>query len=143
MRFPALSLVAAAALACAEAPAEPEPAVLGQIDIQVWQHGRDVLSPRPLHPAPVYIGIGRDSVIVEDTLIFRHFDVAMFDGLTVTDAHDVYMYRRTADGAIEWLKAHEGIRFERRLFQSTFAIEDRREGMQAFADKRKPDFKHR
>ncbi len=37
----------------------------------------------------------------------------------------------------------EGIRFERRLFQSTFATDDRREGMQAFAEKRRPGFKHR
>ncbi len=37
----------------------------------------------------------------------------------------------------------EGIRFERRLFHATFATEDQKEGMQAFADKRKPAFKHR
>ncbi len=37
----------------------------------------------------------------------------------------------------------EGIRFERRLFQSTFATDDRREGMRAFAAKRRPDFRHR
>ena len=34
----------------------------------------------------------------------------------------------------------EGIRFERRLFQSTFATEDRKEGMAAFAEKRQPKF---
>ena len=37
----------------------------------------------------------------------------------------------------------EGLRFERRLFQATFATEDRREGMAAFIEKRKPEFKHR
>ena len=37
----------------------------------------------------------------------------------------------------------EGVRFERRLFHATFATEDRREGMAAFIDKRKPDFRHR
>ena len=37
----------------------------------------------------------------------------------------------------------EGIRFERRLFHSTFAIEDQKEGMAAFAEKRKADWKHR
>lgn len=36
-----------------------------------------------------------------------------------------------------------GIRFERRLFQSTFALEDRHEGMSAFAEKRAAVFKHR
>ena len=37
----------------------------------------------------------------------------------------------------------EGIRFERRLFHSTFSTEDQKEGMAAFVDKRQPDFKHR
>ena len=37
----------------------------------------------------------------------------------------------------------EGVRFERRLFHSCFAIEDQREGMAAFVEKRKPAFKHR
>ncbi|MGH7094546.1 MAG: enoyl-CoA hydratase [Stellaceae bacterium] len=37
----------------------------------------------------------------------------------------------------------EGIRFERRLFHSTFATEDQKEGMAAFIAKRKPDFKNR
>ena len=37
----------------------------------------------------------------------------------------------------------EGILFERRVFHSTFATEDQKEGMAAFVDKRKADFKHR
>ena len=37
----------------------------------------------------------------------------------------------------------EGVRFERRLFHSTFATEDQKEGMSAFAEKRTADFKHR
>ncbi len=37
----------------------------------------------------------------------------------------------------------EGLLFERREFHATFALEDRREGMAAFVDKRKPDFRHR
>lgn len=37
----------------------------------------------------------------------------------------------------------EGIRFERKLFQSTFELEDQKEGMTAFLEKRKADFKHR
>lgn len=36
----------------------------------------------------------------------------------------------------------EGVRFERRLFHSTFAIEDQKEGMNAFNEKRPPQFKH-
>tara|TARA_B100000686_G_C16680465_1_gene911621 strand:- start:354 stop:1133 length:780 start_codon:yes stop_codon:yes gene_type:complete len=37
----------------------------------------------------------------------------------------------------------EGVLFERRLFYSTFALEDRGEGMQAFMEKRKPVFQNR
>lgn len=37
----------------------------------------------------------------------------------------------------------EGLMFERREFHSTFALEDRAEGMKAFSEKRKADFKHR
>jgi enoyl-CoA hydratase len=37
----------------------------------------------------------------------------------------------------------EGVRFERRLFHSAFATEDQKEGMAAFAEKRKPAFKQR
>ena len=37
----------------------------------------------------------------------------------------------------------EGIHFERRIFHSTFATEDQKEGMSAFAEKRSAKFKHR
>ncbi|TSD93918.1 enoyl-CoA hydratase [Skermania sp. ID1734] len=37
----------------------------------------------------------------------------------------------------------EGVRFERRLFHSTFATEDQKEGMAAFIEKRKPTFSNR
>jgi enoyl-CoA hydratase len=37
----------------------------------------------------------------------------------------------------------EGILFERRVFHSTFALEDQKEGMAAFVEKRKPAFKHK
>jgi len=37
----------------------------------------------------------------------------------------------------------EGVRFERRTFHATFGFDDRAEGMAAFADKRKPAWKHR
>jgi enoyl-CoA hydratase len=38
---------------------------------------------------------------------------------------------------------NEGLLFERRVFHSLFATEDQKEGMAAFTEKRKPDFKHR
>ena len=37
----------------------------------------------------------------------------------------------------------DGVAFERRLFHSLFATADQKEGMEAFASKRKPSFKHR
>lgn len=37
----------------------------------------------------------------------------------------------------------EGLRFEKRLFHSMFALDDQKEGMTAFVEKRKPAFSHR
>jgi len=37
----------------------------------------------------------------------------------------------------------EGVKFERRIFQSLFATEDQKEGMAAFAEKRKAAFRNR
>jgi enoyl-CoA hydratase len=37
----------------------------------------------------------------------------------------------------------EGVRFERRLFHSTFATQDQKEGMAAFVEKRPPAFRNR
>ena len=37
----------------------------------------------------------------------------------------------------------EGLLFERREFHATFALDDQKEGMRAFVEKRKPGFRHR
>lgn len=52
------------------------------------------------------------------------------------------MAKEAVDTALE-TSLREGVHFERRLFHSTFATEDQKEGMAAFAEKRRPDFKHR
>ncbi len=54
----------------------------------------------------------------------------------------VYMAKESVNRSYETTLA-EGVRFERRLFHSCFATEDQTEGMAAFAEKRKPDFKNR
>jgi enoyl-CoA hydratase len=54
----------------------------------------------------------------------------------------VMMIKEAINRAYETTLA-EGVRFERRLFHSLFATEDQKEGMAAFVEKRKPDFKHR
>jgi enoyl-CoA hydratase len=52
------------------------------------------------------------------------------------------MTKETVNRAYETTLA-EGIRFERRVFHAMFATEDQKEGMAAFSEKRKPEFKHR
>ncbi|CAO3449353.1 Enoyl-CoA hydratase (EC 4.2.1.17) _ degradation of branched-chain amino acids and alpha-keto acids [Azospirillum argentinense] len=55
----------------------------------------------------------------------------------------VVMMAKDAVNAAYETTMSEGIRVERRIFHSTFATEDQKEGMAAFAEKRQPDWKHR
>ena len=50
--------------------------------------------------------------------------------------------KEAVDRAFETTLA-EGLRLERRIFHSLFALEDQKEGMAAFAEKRSPAFKNR
>jgi enoyl-CoA hydratase len=54
----------------------------------------------------------------------------------------VMMAKESVNRAFETTLA-EGIRFERRLFHAMFATEDQKEGMSAFLEKRKPQFRNR
>ncbi|MFJ4292552.1 enoyl-CoA hydratase [Cupriavidus sp. NPDC089707] len=54
----------------------------------------------------------------------------------------VMMIKESVNAAYETTLA-EGVHFERRLFHSTFASEDQKEGMAAFVEKRAPNFQHR
>jgi len=54
----------------------------------------------------------------------------------------VMMAKEAVNRAFETSLA-EGLRFERRLMHSMFALEDQKEGMSAFVEKRKPVFENR
>lgn len=54
----------------------------------------------------------------------------------------VMMTKEAVNRAFE-SSLQEGLLFERRAFHASFGLEDRREGMAAFLEKRKPQFKHR
>ena len=54
----------------------------------------------------------------------------------------VMMAKEAVNRAYETTLA-EGIRFERRVFHSTFATQDQKEGMAAFVEKRSPHFTNR
>ena len=51
------------------------------------------------------------------------------------------MLKETINRAYETPLA-EGVLFERRVFHSLFATADQKEGMKAFVEKRKPEFRH-
>lgn len=53
----------------------------------------------------------------------------------------VMMAKETVNSAYE-MTLEEGLRFERRIFHSMFSLHDQKEGMSAFAEKRKADWKH-
>ncbi len=54
----------------------------------------------------------------------------------------VMMIKESVNRAYETTLS-EGVLFERRTFHSMFALEDQKEGMAAFVEKRKPTFKHK
>jgi len=68
--------------------------------------------------------------------------LAVADRIASLSLPAVMMIKESINAAYETPLA-EGIRIERKLFHSAFALDDRREGMAAFVAKRKPDFKHR
>ena len=54
----------------------------------------------------------------------------------------VMMIKESVNRAFE-SSLNEGLLFERRVFHSAFALEDQKEGMAAFVEKRKPAFRNR
>ncbi|MDO9499866.1 enoyl-CoA hydratase [Falsiroseomonas sp.] len=66
----------------------------------------------------------------------------MGEKIASLSAPSVAMAKEAVNAAFE-TTLKDGVRLERRLFQSLFATEDQKEGMAAFAEKRKPAFRHR
>ena len=68
--------------------------------------------------------------------------VAMAETIAGFSLPSMLMAKESVNRAFESPLA-EGLRYERRLFQSLFATADQKEGMAAFLEKRKPLFTHR
>jgi enoyl-CoA hydratase len=79
-------------------------------------------------------------IVPLDKLLEEALGVA--DKIAGYSAPVVMMIKESINRAYETALA-EGVLFERRVFQSQFALEDQKEGMQAFLEKRKPSFKNR
>jgi len=74
----------------------------------------------------------------------EHLEVALQAAATIAGYSRpvVSMVRQAVDMALETTLA-EGVNGERRMFKSTFALDDQKEGMAAFVEKRKPVFRNR
>jgi len=68
--------------------------------------------------------------------------VRIGEKIAALSAPSVQMAKEAVNAAFE-TTLREGVRTERRLFLSLFATEDQKEGMAAFAEKRKPTFRNR
>jgi enoyl-CoA hydratase len=79
-------------------------------------------------------------VVANDKLIDEAMKLA--DKIAAQSRPAVLAAKEAVNRAFESSLA-EGVRFERRLFHALFSTEDQKEGMAAFVEKRKPQFKHR
>ncbi|CAG0893482.1 unnamed protein product [Cyprideis torosa] len=65
--------------------------------------------------------------------------VALADKIAAKSALTLQMCKEAVNEAYE-TTLREGLHFEKRVFHATFATNDQKEGMSAFAEKRKPNF---
>ena len=79
-------------------------------------------------------------VVPADVLQDEAMNVA--DKIANLSGHAVMMIKEAINRGFATTLA-EGVRFERGQFYSLFAIEDQKEGMAAFIEKRKPEFKNK
>jgi enoyl-CoA hydratase len=68
--------------------------------------------------------------------------VKVGEKIAALSAPSVAVAKEAVNRAFETTLA-EGVKFERRVFHALFATEDQKEGMSAFAEKRKPAFRNR
>ncbi len=69
-------------------------------------------------------------------------DTAGDDEIASLSRASVLMAKESVNRSFE-VSLAEGLRYERRSFQSLFATADQKEGMAAFIEKRKPVFRNR
>ena len=83
----------------------------------------------------------RSGLVARVVALDRALDEAVAMAETIADFSQasVLMAKESVNRAFE-SSLSEGLRFERRLFQSLFATADQKEGMAAFLEKRKPLF---
>ena len=79
-------------------------------------------------------------VVALDKLLPEALTVA--EKIAASSLPVVMMIKESINRAYETALS-EGVLFERRLFHSQFGLEDQKEGMAAFLEKRKPTFKHK
>ena len=65
--------------------------------------------------------------------------IALAEEIAAFSKPVVAIAKETVNAAHE-LSLNEGLRLERRLFHSLFALDDQKEGMVAFVEKRAPNF---
>lgn len=79
-------------------------------------------------------------VVPADALLTEAFNAA--ESIAEKSLPVAYAAKEAVNTAFESSLA-EGLRFERHVVHSLFALDDQTEGMQAFAEKREPNFRHR
>ena len=79
-------------------------------------------------------------VVPADTLLDEALEAATI--IASMSLPSVLMAKECVNRAFE-SSLEEGLLFERRNFHALFATHDQKEGMRAFVEKRKPDFKHK
>ena len=86
----------------------------------------------------------RSGLVARVETVDAYLDVALQAAATIAGYSRpvVSMAREAVDMAHETTLA-QGIKTERRMFKSTFALDDQKEGMAAFVEKRSPEFRHR